>query len=344
MTRRLVFIALASASLFFAFAGSHADAQSASAKPASSATTEDSSAWHEDLAAWRSQREMEISAADGWLTLAGLEWLKPGINSIGSAPGSQVHLPAQAPAHLGLITINGGSADESKSTALKSAEGKPKGSPAPIIQLLAPAGGFPSGMTVDGKPAREEALAVDEANPSTIAWHGLSMVVLRRGDRFVLRIKDVDSPVRKGFRGLNWYAPDPRYRVTARWIPFRPPIIQQISTVIGTTLKLPAPGLAVFLLDGKAQYLEPVIEDPAGKTLFFILKDPTSKNTTYGGGRFLHASLPDHGLTEPGDLILDFNRLENPPCAYTNFATCPLPPVQNQLYVDLEAGEKRYER
>ena len=187
-------------------------------------------------------------------------------------------------------------------------------------------------------------MAVEDAKPSTIAWHGMSLVVLKRGDRYVARIKDADSPARMGFHGLNWYAPSSNYRVTARWVPFKPPQVEEIPTVIGTTLKLTAPGLAMFLLDGEILHLEPVLEDPAGKTLFFILRDETSKTTTYGGGRFLHTGLPDHGLDQPGNLILDFNQLENPPCAYTIYATCPLPPEQNRLGVALEAGEQRYQR
>jgi uncharacterized protein (DUF1684 family) len=97
-------------------------------------------------------------------------------------------------------------------------------------------------------------------------------------------------------------------------------------------------------LGDKILSLEPVLEDPSGKMLFFILKDETSKTTTYGGGRFLHSGLPDHGLDQPGNLILDFNQLENPPCAYTDYATCPLPPEQNRLDVAIEAGERRYQR
>jgi uncharacterized protein (DUF1684 family) len=213
-----------------------------------------------------------------------------------------------------------------------------------VVQLLAPGGGFPADLTTDGKPAREGSLVVEGAKPTTIGWHGMSLVVLKRGDRYVLRIKDADSPPRAGFHGLNWYAPDAKFRLTARWVPFKPPQVEEIPTVIGTTLKLPAPGLAVFLIDGEVLHLEPVIEDPAGKTLFFILRDETSKTTTYGGGRFLHTGLPDHGLDQPGSLVLDFNQLENPPCAYTVYATCPLPPEQNQLDIALEAGEQRYQR
>jgi uncharacterized protein (DUF1684 family) len=277
------------------------------------------------LAAWRSQREMEISAPDGWLTLAGLEWLKSGVNSIGSAADNQIHLRTGAPDHLGLLTV------------VHNATGQ-------VVQLLSPTGGFPAGLTTDGKPAREGSLDVDGPNPTEIAWQGISLTVLKRGDRFVLRIKDSASPNRAGFHGLKWFAPDARYLVTARWVPFKPPQVLEIPTVIGTSLKLPAPGIAMFVLNGMVVHLEPVIEEPAKKTLFFILRDSTSESTTYPGGRFLHTGLPDHGLDKPGSLILDFNRLENPPCAYTVYATCPLPPDMNKLPIAVEAGERLYER
>jgi uncharacterized protein (DUF1684 family) len=287
--------------------------------------------WQQDLTAWRTQREKEISAPDGWLSLAGLEWLKSGINTVGAAADNQIRLPSGAPEHLGLLTVSGMVSSEDPSIIS-------------IVQLLSPAGGFPPDLTIDGKPAREGALAVDNTKPSVIALHGLAMVILKRGDRFVLRIKDANSPARAGFHGLDWYAPNPNYRVVARWVPFKPAQVEEIPTVIGTTLKLPAPGLAVFMLDDEVLHLEPVLEDPAGKTLFFILRDETSKTSTYGGGRFLHTGLPDHGLDQPGSLVLDFNQLENPPCAYTAYATCPLPPEQNRLGVALQAGEQRYQR
>lgn len=292
--------------------------------------------WQQNLLAWRAQHEIQVSAPDGWLTLAGLDWLKSGVNSIGSAPDNTIHLPPSAPAHLGLLTVMG-----SARSGHASGADTPSAS---IVQLLSPAGGFPPELTLDGKPAREGTLEVEGAHPSTIAWRGISLAVLKRGDRFVLRIKDADSPLRTAFKGLNWYPPDPAYRVKARWIPFKPPIVQEIPTVIGTTLKLTAPGLAMFLLNGKIIQLEPVLEAPARKSLFFILRDQTSKTATYGGGRFLHSGLPDNGLNQPGSLVLDFNRLENPPCAYTDFATCPLPPKQNDLETELQAGEKRYEK
>jgi hypothetical protein len=304
--------------------GGLAQPRQAAAQDAAPTASAGEAQWRQDLAAWRAQRERELAAPDGWLTLAGLEWLKPGVNSVGAAADNTIPVRAQAPEHIGLLTVSG-----------KTARGE-------IVQLLAPNGGFPPELTLDGSPAREGPLTVQGANPSTIAWRGLTLVVLERGGRFALRIKDANSPTRTGFRGLNWYAPDPHFRVEAQWTPFTPPRIEKIPTVIGATLDLPAPGVAEFTLDDKAYRLEPVIESSEPETLFFILRDETSKTTTYQAARFLHTGVPDHGLGQPGLLILDFNRLENPPCAYTPYATCPLPPEENRLPVALEAGEQRY--
>ena len=307
---KAVLLAIFVASVAFPLAS-----QSVTASSSSAGDTQ----WNKDLAAWRTQREQSLSAPDGWLTLIGLEWLKPGVNTVGSASECQIRIHAKAPEHIGLLTVS-----------------------ANTLQILAPTGGFPPDLTIDSKPAREGLLAADDAKPNTIAWHGLTMVVLHRGNRYALRIKDADSPTRTGFHGLNWYPPDPHFRVAAHWIPYNPPHTEKIPTVIGTVLSLPSPGVAEFTLDGKTLRLEPVIEGDDQTTLFFILRDQTSKTTTYEAARFLHTSLPDHGLTNPGRLELDFNKLENPPCAYTPYATCPLPPEQNRLPVSIPAGEQRY--
>ena len=276
-------------------------------------------AWMQKIEGWRTQREKEIAAPDGWLTLVALDWLKPGVNSFGSAADNQVRINAKAPDHFGLFTVAGGT-----------------------VQLLSRAGGFPPDLLLDGKPAREGPLSADDAKPSTLTWHGLTMIVLPRGGRYALRVKDADSPARAEFHGLHWYPPDLRFTVEARWIPHTPPHTLKIPTVIGTTLDLPAPGVVEFTLKGKTMRLEPVLESPHDSTLFFILRDTTSQSTTYQAGRFLRTSFPDHGLAAPGTLVIDFNQLYNPPCAYTPYATCPLPPDQNRLPVALEAGEQRY--
>jgi uncharacterized protein (DUF1684 family) len=115
-----------------------------------------------------------------------------------------------------------------------------------------------------------------------------------------------------------------------------------IPTILGTTTHLPAPGVVEFTLNGQVLRLEPVLEDPKSTDLFFIMRDTTSKTTTYGAGRFLYTELPDHGVSQPGEVWLDFNRLINPPCAFTAYATCPLPPPQNRLSVPIPSGEQRY--
>jgi uncharacterized protein len=287
--------------------------------PATATTTGSDAAWQQNVLDWRAAREREISAPDGWLTLVGLDWLKSGVNTVGAAADCSIRLKGRAPDHLGLITVSG-----------------------KAVQLLAPSGGFPEGLLVDGAAAREGLLTIDDLKPSTIVWQGLTLVVLDRGGRFVLRTKDAASPTRTSFQGLHWYAPDPQYRVVAKWTPFAQPSVERIPTVIGTTLDMPSPGVAAFLLDGKPYVLQPVIEAGEDDKLFFILRDETSHTTTYGAGRFLHTGLPSNGLSKPGELILDFNELYNPPCAYTPYATCPLPPEQNRLPIAVPAGEQRY--
>ncbi len=317
------------------FQAAPALAQVAAAAATNSATADDT-AWRQELEAWRAQRAREVAAPDGWLTLVGMVWLNPGANTFGAGIDNQILVRAQAPNHMGVLVVSGG---PQKGTT----DADTVTTPGPVtIQLVAPAGGFPPDLTLNGAPAHEGPLVLNDVRPATIGWRGVTMAVLARGDRFALRIQDTNSPERTGFHGLNWYAPDPKYRVTARWIPYDPPRIEKIPTGIETTLDLPAPGIAEFTLNGQTMRLEPVIEDREGKTLFFILRDATNQITTYGDGRFLTTGLPELGLDQPGTLTLDFNRIENPACAYTRYATCPQPPEQNQLPIALEAGEKLY--
>jgi uncharacterized protein (DUF1684 family) len=302
-----------------AFAGVGTNVAAARSTSHSKAKPAAASAETRDLLEWRAKRAKGLSAPDGWLTLVGLEWLAPGKNPVGLAPDSKIHLKGHAPQHLATIDVEGNK-----------------------LTLLQPDGGFPAHLLVDGKPAAEGPIQPDDDKPSVLSDDNLTMVVLHRGDRYALRIKDAESPTRTGFRGLHWYPPSPAYRVTAKWIPFTPAHTEKIPTILGTTLEMPAPGLAEFKLNGKTVQLEPVLEEPNAKELFFILRDATSRTTTYESARFLYAAMPDHGLTQPGSIVLDFNRLQNPPCAYTPYATCPLPPYINRLAIAIPAGEERY--
>jgi uncharacterized protein (DUF1684 family) len=276
--------------------------------------------WQRDLLAWREKRAANLQVPEGWLSLIGLEWLKEGDNSVGSAADNKIQI-AKAPPHLAVVHLEKGGA----------------------LRLVAPAGGFPKEMVVDGHPTQEQALLSDESpNRSKLSLGGLAIIVIHRDERYGLRIKDAQAPTRVGFHGLHWYPPNAAYRVHAKWIPYNPPKMIDVPTILGTTGKMPAPGVAEFTLDGQVYRLEPVLEDPSDTDLFFIIRDATSKTTTYGAGRFLYTELPDHGVSQPGEVWLDFNHLENPPCAFTPYATCPLPPTQNRLTVAIPAGEQRY--
>lgn len=286
---------------------------------------DDQTSWQHDLVAWRAKRAASLQAPEGWLSLIALGWLKEGDNSFGSAEDSRVQISGKAPAHIGIVRLQKGT-----------------------LRLLPPADGFPKDLLVDGQPAnaqpaKEQLLLADDSDkPSKLTIGTLTIIVIHRDDQFALRVKDLDAATRTGFHGLRWYDPNPAYRVHARWIPYNPPKVLDIPTVLGTTTHMPAPGAAEFILDGQVVRLEPVLEDPKSTELFFIMRDATSKTTTYGAGRFLYTELPDHGVGQPGEVWLDFNRLVNPPCAFTPYATCPLPPPQNRLSVALPAGERRY--
>jgi uncharacterized protein len=281
-----------------------------------------SPSWQADLAAWRTEHAAELLKPDGWLSLVGLEWLEPGDNSLGSAPDNKIHLAAGSPAHLGILHL-----------------GKE------AVALLPPSEGFPKDFLLEGAPAKSQALHV-VAEEDKLSEHltigTLNMYVIRRQARFALRIKDSRSPAILGFHGLKWYAADDNYLVTASWTPYKNPKTITLTTLVGTTYDQPVPGVAEFSIAGKMYRLEPVLEDPAVSQLFFVLRDTTSTSTTYAACRFLYTGFPSNGLDNPGQLVLDFNRLENPPCAYTPYSTCPLPPSGNRLPIPLPVGEQRY--
>jgi uncharacterized protein len=275
------------------------------------ATTPAQEAYVRSVDAWHAERIARLTAEDGWLSLIGRDWLNPGENTLGSAPGSTVLLPDwAAPAKAGLFILEG--------TAVR----------------FRP---FPgSGLLLNGKPAVEATLTSDaDAKPDLLQAGRVRLYLIRRGDRFGIRIKDPDAPTRKGFHGVPRYPVDPAWRVEAEFIPYPSPKTRHVPTVIGTSEPMTAPGLLRFKASGHEVTLEPMIEDPEHPEFFLIFKDATSGRGTYPSGRFLYAEMPKEGR-----VVLDFNRSFNPPCAFTFFATCPLPPKQNQLTIAVTAGEK----
>jgi uncharacterized protein (DUF1684 family) len=165
-----------------------------------------------------------LQAPEGWLSLIGLEWLKEGDNSFGAGPDNRIQIAAKVPARLATVRFEKG-----------------------VLRLLPPVGGFPKQLLLDGHAAQEQVLSTDDGpNPCKLTVGTVTIIVIHRDDRFALRIKDLQAPTRTGFHGLRWYAPNPAYRIHARWIPYDPPKVLDIPTVLGTVTHLPAPGVAEF--------------------------------------------------------------------------------------------------
>jgi uncharacterized protein (DUF1684 family) len=266
-----------------------------------------------ELEQWRKGREARLKSENGWLTLVGLSWLTEGENAFGSDPSNPVPFPEKkAAAKAGLFVLEHGR-----------------------VRVKPFAG---AGLSLNGKPVEEQILKCDaEGKPDVLSLGELSFFVIKRGDRFGIRVKDSQSPVRLGFKGIESFPADPKYLVVAEFVPYATPKDIEIPTVLGTSETMQSPGYVKFKLHGKNLTLEPVIEDPKEPQLFFIFRDKTSGKMTYPAGRFLYSEMP-----KDGKVILDFNRSYNPPCAFTSFATCPLPPPQNRLPIAIKAGEKNY--
>ena len=268
-------------------------------------------AYLDQIQKWRAQHEADLKADDGWLTVAGLFWLTDGIHRFGTAPANEIVLPeGSAPPLAGTIEHRGGK------TTIKVQPGvkiESRGAPVTAMELKPASGGEPDVVTL-GR---------------------LSLFVIERGGRQGLRLRDPESPQRKAFAGLSWYPIDESYRIAARFVPNDAGKTIPVPNVFGQVLPMASPGRAVFTIGGKEVGLDAVLERPGAKELFFIFSDGTSGKGTYGAGRFLYTDLP-----RDGTVVLDFNKAESPPCAFTPFATCPLPPKQNRLPIRIEAGEK----
>jgi uncharacterized protein len=266
----------------------------------------DGDSYRRNIEQWRADHQRQLAKDYGWLTVVGLDWLKEGDNRVGADPSSEVPLPAgSAPERVAVIRYHAGQA------------------------ILHPSAGV--ALTLNGRPAHETALREDD---DVLAINHLRFYLIRRGDRAGIRLKDNDSAGRKHFQGLSWYAVDPTWRFEAKFTAWPSPHSLTFHNTIGQEEHEPSPGYVAFDRDGREYRLEAMLDD--GK-LFFVLRDQTSGKTTYGASRFLYAEQPKNGIVD-----LDFNKAENPPCAFTAYATCPLPPPQNRLALAIAAGEKKY--
>jgi uncharacterized protein (DUF1684 family) len=272
-------------------------------------------AYREEIRQWREEREDRLKADGGWLTLAGLFWLKEGENTFGTDPSSDIVLPeGSAPARAGSFVFEEG---ETVLKLSKDVDGRIEERPVSGPRVIRP-------DTI--------------GEPDELEIGALTLYVIHRGERYGIRVKDANSPVRRSFSGLRWFDIDEDWRIEARWVAYPSPRPLRVPNVLGDVTTMPSPGRAEFAIDGQVVSLDGVLPDPHSTSLFFILRDETSGDETYGAGRFLYSDLP-----KQGHVVLDFNKAYNPPCAFTPYATCPLPPRQNWLPVTVSAGEKAYE-
>lgn len=264
-----------------------------------------------EVLAWREARVERLRQEDGWLSLVGLHWLAQGRSTLGADAGKDVVLAA-GPAELGSITV-----------AARAVTFCPE---------------HPT-VTVDGQvPTGCVELASDASEQPTVVRFGSAQfyVIDREGD-LALRVKDAEAPTRLGFGGIDTFPFDPTWRVAARLEPHEPGRILEIPNVLGRVERIANPGRLVFELDGQRHALEAVRYE-GDDELFVIFADQTNGKSTYGAGRFVYTPLPD----DEGRVLLDFNKAYNPPCVFTPYSTCPLPPPGNRLPLFVEAGEKRY--
>lgn len=266
-----------------------------------------------ELEGWRAKRLAALTSDNGWLTLVGLSWLHPGTNRFGSAAGNEVVLPGVGiPPVAGLLDLADG-----------------------VVTLRTSP---ESGALVNDAPAADQRLASDRSGrPDVVRIGSLRFTVIERSGRLGVRVKDAGNPARTSFQGIGHFPVDLAYRVGAVFEPYPTPREVEVATAHGPAQRLLAGGVVRFRLGDRDCALEPFVSSPRDREFFFVFRDATAGEETYGAGRFLDAEGPAPGSSA---LVLDFNRAYNPPCAFTPYATCPLPPPGNVLALRIEAGEK----
>jgi len=270
----------------------------------------DVASYEREIAAWHADREARLKGPEGWLNLAGLHWLEPGRNTFGSAADNDIVIPqSRAAARIGEFVVESGAV---RFTAAPGAD-----------------------VRADGTAVDSLALSDDDPGPAAVLTHAdLAFFVIDREGRLGIRLRDYRHPVLASFPGIESYPAAPRWRLDAQFRPYAEPRQISVATVVeGLGWEPIAPGVLEFEVDGETHSLE-VLD--SGDGLFVMFADGTTGTTTYPAGRYLYAEPPG----ADGTTVLDFNKAYNPPCAFNEFATCPLPPRHNFLSVAIAAGEK----
>lgn len=269
-------------------------------------------AFLKDVEAFRQMRNEGLRKPESWLSLVGLFWIQEGDNRFGSGAENRVIFPE-------------GRAQEVVGSFVRQGD---------KVRVEAPIG---AGLTSDGQPVEKLDLANDndEKGPTRLELGSLRFFVIKRGDKIGVRVKDTESPLLKNFHGLDTYPARPEWRFEAKFEPNVPVKKVQVPNILGQVDDISSAGAVVFEYGGKTYRLDGLGEPGEGLSLIFA--DETNGKETYGAGRFLDTDPP-----KDGKVVVDFNKAYNPPCAFTAFATCPLPPKGNRLVLRVEAGEKNF--
>jgi uncharacterized protein (DUF1684 family) len=267
----------------------------------------DKTTYAKEIKKWHAVRLVHLKAPKGWLNLVGLYWLHPGNNTFGSDSSNDDVFPPGTPALIGTLML-----DENQVT-LEDTK----------VALM-----------IDSVPASHALLRVDTTGkPSVMTWGTFAWYIIKRGNRYGIRLRNYKSPLIEKVDSIPYYPIDIRWRVIAHYTPFGIPRRQIVGTVIGTDAVNIVPGELTFRLNGKKLHLYPAVSDGVWSVDF---GDQTNGKGTYSGGRSLDMHAPD----KHNHVILDFNKAYNPPCSFTPFGTCELPDRSNRLPVSVEAGEK----
>jgi uncharacterized protein (DUF1684 family) len=267
------------------------------------------STYETELAAWR--KEIEAPLRRDWVSLVGRFELQPGLHRVGASPYSEVRLPeGSAPDYVGVLEFT---------------TDKIRLAPAPGVAIAV------NGAPLEGAVTLRTDADTKQA-PDIVTVGSITFFIIERGPRTIVRVRDANSPALAAFAGRRWFAVDETYRVEGVFTAYDPPQPLAITNLLGDTSGQFSPGFVSFTLDGETRKLDATAWREGGLVLHF--RDATNGTLTYGGGRALITSAPQDGL-----VTLVFNRTTNLPCAFTEFATCPLPPQQNRLPLAIEVGE-----
>jgi uncharacterized protein (DUF1684 family) len=263
--------------------------------------------YRQSIDEWQKERDETIRRENGWLSLAGLSWLKIGKNQLGSDPKSEILLPERIPANIGHLEYNG------KSVTLRAKPGQK--------------------INVNDKETDFAVLQPDiTENPSYIKLQDVQLVVIQRGNKLGVRMWDNQREERRSFPARTWFDIDENFRIPATYTPYDRPKMAYFPDIAGEKSELPVDGYLSFQFNGKDYQLDINKEDDG--ELFIRFWDPTSKEESYPTGRYLRAD-----VEADGKIFIDFNKAYCPPCAFTDFATCIFAPEQNHLDFRVTAGE-----